>query len=95
MYEMNNIFDKGLNVKLMNENIVEFIEIGVVYKDVELLNKRVKGRSRNMNKGWKFIKIYVNDGLGGLNIKYVESYRVYVFKGEKFLFKNSYFNVYF
>ncbi|EAX96384.1 hypothetical protein TVAG_276690 [Trichomonas vaginalis G3] len=94
MYEMNNILDKGLNVKLTNENIVEFTETGAVYKDVELLNKRAKGRCRNMNKGWKPIKIYVNDGSGGSNIKYAESYRVYALKGEKPSFKNSYSNTY-
>ncbi|EAY20976.1 hypothetical protein TVAG_172330 [Trichomonas vaginalis G3] len=93
MYEMNNILDKGLNVKLTNENIVEFTETCAVYKDVELLNKEL-GKKQNMNNGVEAYKIYVNDGSGGSNIKYAESYRVYALKGEKPSFKNSYSNTY-
>ncbi|EAX81295.1 hypothetical protein TVAG_271470 [Trichomonas vaginalis G3] len=91
---MNNIFDKGLNVKLENENLVEFTETGAVYKDVEVLNKKSKGRSRNMNIDYKPFTIYVNDGSGGSNIKYAESNRVYALKGEALSIKNSYSNLY-
>ena len=91
---MNNIFDKGLNVKLENENIVEFTKTGAVYKDVEVLNKKAKGRSRNMNIDYKPFTIYVNDGSGGSNIKYAESNRVYALKGEAPSIKNSYSNLY-
>ena len=91
---MNNIFDKGLNVKLENENLVEFTETGAVYKDVEVINKKAKGRSRNMNIDYKPFTIYVNDGSGGSNIKYAESNRVYALKGEAPSIKNSYSNFY-
>lgn len=91
---MNNILDKGLNAKLTNENIVEFTETGAVYKDVEKVNEKAKAKRRNMNRGWKPLKLYVNDGSGGTNIKYADSYRVYAVKGEKPSYKNSYSNIY-